>query len=162
MLDAILNAKGYRVDLTRCSLYTTHPPCLHCTQAILQAGIRVVVYGDWDIVGLTGHIYDLVYQAKACFKYGYYNLCKHILIITIFVSRKYKCYIRTNDDEKKSAIDLCNSAISFKSVEEHLCTAETKSAEEPKPLIMCKLKETQIPPLDLWACQVNSACSLLL
>ena len=50
MLDAILNAKGYRVDLTRCSLYTTHPPCLNCTQAILQAGIRVVVYGDWDNV----------------------------------------------------------------------------------------------------------------
>ena len=68
VLDALLNAKGYRVDLTRCSLYTTHPPCLHCTQAILQAGIRVVVYGDWDNVGLTGHIYDLVYQAKACFK----------------------------------------------------------------------------------------------
>ena len=135
------------MDLTRCSLYTTHPPCLHCTQAILQAGIRVVVYGDWDNVGLTGHVHDLVYQAKACFKYGYYNLCKHILINTIFIFRKYECYIQTNDDEKKFAIDLCNSAISFRRVEEPLRTSvETQPAVEPKPhiIMMCESKRTHI------------------
>ena len=68
-MSALLNAKGSTVDLTKCSLYTTKPPCLDCTQAILQTGIRVVVYGDVQEQGLDKDVYDLVYQAKACFQY---------------------------------------------------------------------------------------------
>ena len=68
VLSALLSAKGSRVNLTKCSLYTTKPPYLDCTQAILQTGIRVVVYGDVEEQGLDKDVYDLVYQAKACFK----------------------------------------------------------------------------------------------
>ena len=64
-LSALLNAKVSGVDLTKCSLYTTKSPCLYCTQAILDAGIRVVVYGNGVLE--TG-VYDLIYEAKACFK----------------------------------------------------------------------------------------------
>ena len=70
-LKALLNAKDSRVDLTKCSLYTTKPPCFDCTQAILNAGIRVVVYGK---EGLEEDVEDLVYKAKACFKYYYCHM----------------------------------------------------------------------------------------
>ena len=73
-LKALLNAKDSRVDLTKCSLYTTKPPCFDCTQAILNAGIRVVVYGDVGKKGLKKDVEDLVYKAKACFKYYYCHM----------------------------------------------------------------------------------------
>jgi deoxycytidylate deaminase len=111
-LNALLNAKLSRgVDLKKCSLYTTDPPCLPCTVAVLKAGVRVVVYGDRDKQGLRKDVHHLVYREKACFK-------------------RYECYIRINDDEKKFAIDLCNSTISFKKVEKSLVADEV---EEPKP-----------------------------
>lgn len=40
-LNAILNA---REDLTGCSIYVTHPPCVQCACAIKQAGIEQVIY----------------------------------------------------------------------------------------------------------------------
>ena len=68
-LNALLNAKLCRgVDLKKCSLYTTDPPCLACTVAILKAGLRVMVYGDRDKQGLTKDVHHLVYREKACFK----------------------------------------------------------------------------------------------
>jgi deoxycytidylate deaminase len=73
-LKALLNAKDSRVDLTKCSLYTTKPPCFDCTQAILNAGIRVVVYGDIGEEGLKDDVKELVCKAKACFKYYYCHM----------------------------------------------------------------------------------------
>ena len=68
-LCALHNAKKRsRVDLTKCSLYTTEHPCLKCTVAILKAGIRIVVYGDVQNKHLEDDIERKVYQAKACFK----------------------------------------------------------------------------------------------
>ena len=64
---AVSRAHRSRVDLTKCILYTTKSPCLECTKVILQAGIRVVVYGG-DFSVHKKKIEDLVYQAKACFK----------------------------------------------------------------------------------------------
>ena len=66
------------------------------------------------------------------------------IIITIFIFRNYECYIQTNDDKNKFAIDLCNSAISFRRVEEPLRTSV--KAVEPKPhiIIMCESKRTHI------------------
>lgn len=42
-LNAILNA---RCDLTGTTMYTTLFPCNECAKAIIQAGIRTVIYGD--------------------------------------------------------------------------------------------------------------------
>ena len=64
-LRALSNAQHSRVDLTKCSLYTTNLPCCMCTEAILQAGIRVVVYGEGD---LDKQRNMMVYLAKGCFK----------------------------------------------------------------------------------------------
>ena len=61
---AVFHAHQSRVDLTKCTLYTTKSPCLQCTKIILQAGIRVVVHGK----GLSDDVEQLVYQAKTCFK----------------------------------------------------------------------------------------------
>ena len=67
---AISNAYRYQADLTKCILYTTHRPCLECTKVILQAGIRIVIWGrNDDQMQETdkGNIDDMVYRAKICF-----------------------------------------------------------------------------------------------
>ena len=64
---AVFNAQKSSVDMTQCTLYTTHHPCLECTKVILQAGIRVVVWGN-DRDNDVEHTSDMVYRAKACFK----------------------------------------------------------------------------------------------
>ena len=61
---AISNARHCQVDLTKCTLYTTHCPCLDCTKAILQAGIRVVVWGDGEMEDMDVEIDNLIYRAK--------------------------------------------------------------------------------------------------
>lgn len=43
-LNAILNARG--VDLTGATLYVTLFPCNECAKAIIQAGIKEVIYAD--------------------------------------------------------------------------------------------------------------------
>jgi dCMP deaminase len=43
-LNAILNARQH--DLTNCTIYTTLFPCADCAKAIIQTGIRYVVYMD--------------------------------------------------------------------------------------------------------------------
>lgn len=53
-VDAIRNAQAANLELAQCTLYVTLEPCAHhgvtppCTQAILQAGIRHVVYAVPD------------------------------------------------------------------------------------------------------------------
>lgn len=41
-LNAIINA--YQKDLAGCTLYTTLFPCCECTKAIIQSGIKEIVY----------------------------------------------------------------------------------------------------------------------
>jgi len=42
-LNAILFSKQ---DLTGCTLYCTHSPCVHCAACIIQAGITEVIYAE--------------------------------------------------------------------------------------------------------------------
>ena len=66
-MSAVFNAQKSSVDMTKCTLYTTHHPCLDCTKVILQAGIRVVVWRN-DKEENAERTRDMVYRAKACFK----------------------------------------------------------------------------------------------
>lgn len=43
-LNAILNYRGGSLEGSK--LYVTHFPCNECAKAIIQAGIRTVIYGD--------------------------------------------------------------------------------------------------------------------
>lgn len=43
-LNAILNFKGLTSDLRGTTLYTTHFPCSECTKALIQVGVKRVVY----------------------------------------------------------------------------------------------------------------------
>lgn len=44
-ISAIGNAARSGVSLKGCSFYSTHAPCAGCARALIQAGIRRVVYG---------------------------------------------------------------------------------------------------------------------
>ncbi|CAI8054395.1 Deoxycytidylate deaminase [Geodia barretti] len=112
-LSALLNAKVSGVDLTKCSLYTTKPPCLNCTQAILEAGIRVMVYGPKGV--LDPGVCALIYGAKACFK-------------------EYKCYIRIDDVEKRFLIDLHESDVCAKEFD----PPEISKPDAAQPTPSCK------------------------
>jgi deoxycytidylate deaminase len=74
-LHALQNARRTDADLTKCHLYTTRRPCVDCTKAVIQAGIRVVVYRGSpkheDGEGLEKEVKD---EAKACFKYVIFTM----------------------------------------------------------------------------------------
>ena len=69
-LNAILNSAG---DLTDCTLYTALFPCNECCKAIIQSGIKKVVYlvdkyADTDAVIAAKRMFDssgVVYQEYA-------------------------------------------------------------------------------------------------
>ena len=42
-LNAITNAARVGVPLEGCTIYVTHPPCMDCARAIVQAGIKRVI-----------------------------------------------------------------------------------------------------------------------
>ena len=42
-LNAITNAARVGTPLSGCSIYVTHPPCMDCARAIVQAGIKRVI-----------------------------------------------------------------------------------------------------------------------
>lgn len=44
--NAILNYRGSRNDLEDARVYVTLSPCNECAKAIIQSGIRTVMYGD--------------------------------------------------------------------------------------------------------------------
>ncbi len=61
-LNAILNFKGG--DLKGCRIYTTLFPCNECAKAIIQSGIREVVflsdkYSDSESVQAAKHMFDV-------------------------------------------------------------------------------------------------------
>lgn len=43
-LNAVLNFKGLTSDLRGSTLYTTHFPCNECTKALIQVGVKRIVY----------------------------------------------------------------------------------------------------------------------
>lgn len=54
-LNAILNFKGLTSDLQGSTLYTTHFPCNECAKALIQAGVKKVVYKT-DATTMNLHI----------------------------------------------------------------------------------------------------------
>ena len=53
-LNAILNARG--LNLTGCTLYVTLFPCNECAKAIIQSGIKRIVYLSDKYKGTDGNI----------------------------------------------------------------------------------------------------------
>ena len=53
-LNAILNARG--IDLTGSTIYVTLFPCNECAKAIIQSGIKKVIYEDDKYDGTDGNI----------------------------------------------------------------------------------------------------------
>lgn len=47
--NAILNLSLYGGSADGCTLYTTHPPCVRCATAIIQAGIRRVAWPPVEV-----------------------------------------------------------------------------------------------------------------
>jgi dCMP deaminase len=47
-LNAITNAAKVGIPLGGSSLVVTHPPCMDCARAIVQAGIVRVIVPEWD------------------------------------------------------------------------------------------------------------------
>ena len=47
-LNAITNAAKVGIPLGGSTLIVTHPPCMDCARAIVQAGIREVYVPEWD------------------------------------------------------------------------------------------------------------------
>jgi deoxycytidylate deaminase len=47
-LNAITNAARVGTPLDGCTLVVTHPPCMDCARAIVQAGIKQVFVPSWD------------------------------------------------------------------------------------------------------------------
>lgn len=61
-LNAILNYKGIAKDLENSTIYVTLFPCLECTKAIIQSGIKKVVYKKMyrfsDKVEMSKYMFD--------------------------------------------------------------------------------------------------------
>ncbi len=53
-LNAILNYRGGSGSLEGSKLYVTLFPCNECAKAIIQAGIKTVIYGDDKYAGTPG------------------------------------------------------------------------------------------------------------
>ncbi len=45
-MNAILQCAKFGVETKDAEIYVTHYPCLHCTKAIIQAGIKTVYYAQ--------------------------------------------------------------------------------------------------------------------
>ena len=62
--NAVLNAAG---NLHGCTVYITHPPCLHCCSILKQVGIKEVVCPEpdqefkdrWDLEGIADYLNEL-------------------------------------------------------------------------------------------------------
>lgn len=55
-LNAILNYRGSKKDLVNAKLYVTLFPCNECAKAIVQSGIKEVIYLDDKYNGTDGNI----------------------------------------------------------------------------------------------------------
>ena len=70
-LNAILNYRGGSLDGTK--LYVSLFPCNECAKAIIQAGIRTVVYADDKYDGTPGNIASKRLFDAAGVRYYQYN-----------------------------------------------------------------------------------------
>ena len=62
-MNAIKHSRA--LDLTKCALYTTGYPCVRCTEAVVKAGIKVIVYGRENNIPDTE---KLIYKEKIFFQ----------------------------------------------------------------------------------------------
>ena len=55
-LNAILNYRGYRKDMEGAKIYVDLFPCNECAKAIVQSGIKTVIYASDKYNGTEGNI----------------------------------------------------------------------------------------------------------
>ena len=79
-LNGILNSK---VDLRGCTLYVTLFPCNECAKAIIQSGIKRIVYLSDKYAGTDGNLVAKYMFDKVNIKYEEYKLEGNEIIINV-------------------------------------------------------------------------------
>lgn len=79
-LNAILNSKA---DLKGCTLYVTLFPCNECAKAIIQSGIKKIVYLSDKYNGTDGNVVAKYMFDKVNIKYEEYKLEGNEIIINV-------------------------------------------------------------------------------
>lgn len=79
-LNAILNSKS---DLKGCTMYVTLFPCNECAKAIIQSGIKKIIYLSDKYNGTDGNIVSKYLFDKCNIKYEEYKLEGNEIIINI-------------------------------------------------------------------------------
>lgn len=82
-LNAILNFRGNMRELQGARLYVYYFPCVKCTQALIQAGIREVIYlHDFDHSSKDIDTAASIRMFEQCgIKYRQFNTAKHKEVI---------------------------------------------------------------------------------
>ena len=72
--NAIYNAARCGISLIGCSAFVTSPPCVECTRALIQSGVRKIFYlvpGGHEFYGFMDRWKDSVNSSKAmCLECG--------------------------------------------------------------------------------------------
>ena len=63
-MNAIVQCARNGVCPIDCTLYTSFAPCVHCSLATVQAGIRRVVTWEPDLVGADSHWLDSIEKSR--------------------------------------------------------------------------------------------------
>lgn len=79
-LNAILNSKS---DLKGCTLYVTLFPCNECAKAIIQSGIKKIVYLSDKYNGTDGNVVAKYMFDKVNIKYEEYKLEGNDIVINV-------------------------------------------------------------------------------
>ncbi len=79
-LNAILNSKA---DLKGCTLYVTLFPCNECAKAIIQAGIKKIIYLSDKYNGTDGNVVAKYMFDKVNIKYEEYKLEGNDIVINV-------------------------------------------------------------------------------
>lgn len=75
-MNAILQCAKFGVPTEGAEIYVTHFPCLQCTKAIIQAGIKVIYYAE----DYKNHPYALELLEQAGVKVEKVNFDKSVLL----------------------------------------------------------------------------------
>ena len=79
-LNSILNSKA---DLKGCTLYVTLFPCNECAKAIIQAGIKKIIYLSDKYNGTDGNVVAKYMFDKVNIKYEEYKLEGNDIVINV-------------------------------------------------------------------------------
>lgn len=79
-LNAILNYRGFRKDFEGAKIYVDLFPCNECAKAIIQSGIKTVIYASDKYNGTEGNIASKKLFAECGIEYIKFNSDKEINI----------------------------------------------------------------------------------